>query len=54
MDVLGQIIDDERLKASPEKIARIEARTTLGIRNNYSNFSELLTISPSLYPTLYR
>ena len=25
MDVLGHIIDDEGLKASPEKIARIEA-----------------------------
>ena len=28
MDVLGHIIDDEGLKASPEKIARIEASTT--------------------------
>ena len=28
MDVLGHIIDDEGLKASPEKIARIEAWTT--------------------------
>ena len=28
MDVLGYIIDDEGLKASPEKMARIEAWTT--------------------------
>ena len=28
MDVLGHIIDDQGLKASPEKIARIEAWTT--------------------------
>ena len=27
MDVLGHIIDDEGLNASPEKIARIEAWT---------------------------
>ena len=48
MDVLGHIIDDERLKASPEKIARIEAWTTprnkkqlqefLGVINYISQF----------------
>ena len=48
MDVLGHIIDDEGLKASPEKIARIEALTTpknkkqlqefLGVVNYISQF----------------
>ena len=48
MDVLGHIIDDEGLKASPEKIARIEAWTTpknkkqlqefLGVVNYISQF----------------
>jgi len=28
MDVLGHMIDDQGLRASPEKIARIEAWTT--------------------------
>jgi len=48
MDVLGHIIDDEGLRASPEKIARIEAWTTpknkkqlqefLGVVNYISQF----------------
>ena len=48
MEVLGHIIDDKRLKASPEKIARIEAWTTprnkkqlqefLGVVNYISQF----------------
>src|ERR1700704_3657580 len=48
MDVLGHIIDEEGLRASPEKIARIEAWTTprnkkqlqefLGVVNYISQF----------------
>jgi len=48
MDILGHIIDDEGLRASPEKIARIEAWTTpknkkqlqefLGVVNYISKF----------------
>jgi len=48
MDVLGHIIDDQGLRASPEKIARIEAWTTaknkkqlqkfLGVGNYISQF----------------
>jgi len=48
MDVLGHIIDDQRLRASPEKIARIEVLTTpknkkqlqefLGVVNYISQF----------------
>jgi len=48
MDLLGHIIDDQGLRASPEKIARIEARTTpknkkqlqefLGVVNYISQF----------------
>ena len=48
MEVLGHIIDDQGLKASPEKIARIEAWTTprnkdqlqefLGVGNYISQF----------------
>jgi hypothetical protein len=48
MDVLGHIIDDQGLRASPEKIARIEAWTTpknkkqlqefLGVVNYISQF----------------
>ena len=42
IDVLGHIIDDEGLRASLEKIARIDAWTTpIGTRSNYRNFSEL-------------
>ena len=59
MDVLGHIIDDERLKASPEKIARIEAWTTprnkkqlqefLGVVNYISQFIPYLaSITASL------
>jgi len=48
MDVLGHIIDDQGLRASPEKIARMEAWTTpknkkqlqefLGVVNYVSQF----------------
>jgi len=59
MDVLGHIIDDEGLKASPEKIARIEAWTTprnkkqlqefLGVVNYISQFiPHLATITSPL------
>ena len=41
MDVLGYIIDDEGLKASPEKIARIEASTT---PRNKKRLQEFLTV----------
>ena len=41
IDVVGQIIDDQGFRASPEKIARIEAWTTQRTRNNYRNFSKL-------------
>src|SRR6195952_3650215 len=57
MDVLGHIIDEEGLKASPEKIARIEAWTTprnkkqlqefLGVVNYISQFiPHLASITP--------
>ena len=54
MDVLGHIIDDQGLRASPEKIARIETWTTpknkkqlqefLGVVNYISQFIPHLTL----------
>ena len=41
MDMLGHIIDDEKLKASPEKIARIEACT---IPRNKKQLQEFLWV----------
>ena len=41
MDVIGHIIDDQRLRASPEKIARIEAWTT---PNNKKQLQEFLGV----------
>jgi len=54
MDVLGLIIDDQGLRASPEKIARIEAWTTPKNKNNYRNFSELSFTLANLYHTWRR
>ena len=42
MNVLGQIIDDEGLKASPEKIARIEAWTTPRNKKQLQEFLEVV------------
>jgi len=39
MDVIGHIIDDQGLKASPEKIARIEAWTTTKNKKQLQEFA---------------
>ena len=52
MDVLGDIIDDEGIKASPEKIARIQAWTTLKNKKQLEEFLRVVNYSSQFIPHL--
>jgi len=52
MDVLGHIIDDEGLRASPEKIARIEAWTTPKNKKQLQEFLEVVNYISQFMPHL--
>src|ERR1700744_5619640 len=52
MDVLGHIIDDEGLKALPEKIARIEAWTTLRNKKQLQEFLGVVNYISQFIPNL--
>ena len=52
MDVLGHIINDKRLKASPEKIARIEAWTTAKNKKQLQEFLGVVNYISQFIPHL--
>ena len=52
MDVLGHIIDEEELKVSPEKIARIEAGTTPSNKEELQEFLGVLNYISHFIPQL--
>jgi len=52
MDVLAHIIDDEGVKASPEKIARIEVWTTPKNKKQLQEFLGLVNYISQFIPHL--